>query len=273
MRLLNDAPVGLAAGDSGLHVGNLAEYLWRNGYLGRRHHHYHSRPLFDTRLESALVRLQLRYRIEPTGRLDERTKALLSTPRCGVPDGRLRLQDLSLSYVIVSRWPTLRVSYSLSGGDLGAVLPLERTKAALTNALMTWNAASRLRIVPSTSDIIGAGNIRFLAGAGPHGLSTVEFGSCPFSFDGIGSVLAHAYYPAQRHAGAVHFDSAEPWSDDDPASATDFESVALHEIGHALGLGHSGQSTAVMYPYFAPHQIKRGLTADDQDGLRAIYGA
>ena len=59
-----------------------------------------------------------------------------------------------------------------------------------------------------------------------------------YPFDGIGVVLAHAFYPGGGRGGDVHFDTDERWSmssvdvrDDE----TSLYSVALHEFGHSLG--------------------------------------
>jgi Putative Ig domain/Matrixin/RTX calcium-binding nonapeptide repeat (4 copies) len=43
----------------------------------------------------------------------------------------------------------------------------------------------------------------------------------------------------------------------------DFETIALHEVGHALGLGHSTDAASVMFPELAAGQVKRTLTAQD----------
>jgi len=56
-----------------------------------------------------------------------------------------------------------------------------------------------------------------------------------------------------------------------PAGQIDFESLALHEIGHAHGLEHTTTSiTEVMYPLYDPAQLANGLHRDlltnDLDG-------
>ena len=51
----------------------------------------------------------------------------------------------------------------------------------------------------------------------------------------------------------------------------DLESVATHEIGHLLGLGHSNDKKASMYPYINLGEIK-GLNSDDIRGIKDLYG-
>ena len=43
----------------------------------------------------------------------------------------------------------------------------------------------------------------------------------------------------------------------------DFQTVVTHELGHALGLGHSSSTDSVMYPALATGMSRRGLAADD----------
>jgi Matrixin len=54
-----------------------------------------------------------------------------------------------------------------------------------------------------------------------------------------------------------------------PAGGFDLVTVAAHEFGHALGLAHSDDPAALMYPFYSgPH---RHLAADDSLGIQTIY--
>ena len=50
------------------------------------------------------------------------------------------------------------------------------------------------------------------------------------------------------------------------------EDIAVHEFGHALGLGHSTTAVATMYPSVSSCDVRnRTLDADDIAGVRALY--
>lgn len=94
--------------------------------------------------------------------------------------------------------------------------------------------------------------------------------------DGASNVLGVCYsWGLDGHlvSDQIVFDIDENWST--AASATSytsilFQSVATHEIGHALGLDHSETADALMAPYYNPSITSP--QADDIAAIRAIYG-
>lgn len=51
----------------------------------------------------------------------------------------------------------------------------------------------------------------------------------------------------------------------------DLASVLRHELGHTIPLDHVSSRTALMFPSFDIAEV-RGITADEVNGIRAIYG-
>jgi hypothetical protein len=68
-------------------------------------------------------------------------------------------------------------------------------------------------------------------------------------------------------AGDIVMNSTSVWSIN---GTYDVMTVAVHELGHALGLGHSALTSAVMYTTYTG--IKQAMTTDDISGIQAVYG-
>ncbi|MDC3955986.1 matrixin family metalloprotease [Polyangium jinanense] len=95
------------------------------------------------------------------------------------------------------------------------------------------------------------------------------------------AIGAHTDVESDKFTGniqrvVIELDATRRWSDAEnvPADALDLETVLLHELGHAAGLAHSGQTSAVMRAGLKPgHAPRRALDPDDVAGICASYAA
>jgi hypothetical protein len=150
------------------------------------------------------------------------------------------------------------------------ILPAN-SRTSIQNAFRTWQASTRLYFIEVCN--ANAADIVILWGEGNHGDN--------FPFDGggtaQGNVLAHAFFPPPNNgafAGDMHFDDFEVWTDlarINGLPPIDLETVALHEIGHSLGLNHTNIVGSVMEAFY--NGSRRNLGNDDIAGMRSIYGA
>ncbi|KAL6983600.1 hypothetical protein U1Q18_016982 [Sarracenia purpurea var. burkii] len=238
---------------------------------------------FDNALESAIKTYQLNFNLNATGELDETTLNHIVRPRCGVADiingtssmnsgkapssSNLHMHTVAhySFFPGTPRWPANK--QDLTYAFLPANQLSDSVKTVFSSAFARWSAVIPMSFT-ETSSYNGA-DIRIGFFSGDHGDGE--------PFDGVLGTLAHAFSPP---SGRLHLDSDENWvvgGDVNWAatvvSAVDLESVAVHEIGHLLGLGHSSIEEAIMFPSITARTRRVELASDDVQGIQSLYGS
>ncbi|MBN1310290.1 MAG: matrixin family metalloprotease [Anaerolineae bacterium] len=165
------------------------------------------------------------------------------------------------NYVLMGvKWEKNPVTYSIT--NCPKSLDCGLAHQAVREAIETWDAVCGLQL----DEVAPVGDIELWWASGSHGDG--------MPFDGPGNQLAHAIAPIPwlgDLAGDVHFDDDETWVVDTPTNSYQIhlKTVAMHEVGHALGLDHSHDPAALMWPEY---EGVRGLAPDDIAGIQALYG-
>jgi hypothetical protein len=162
-------------------------------------------------------------------------------------------------YQAISQWGKTEIAYFFINGTdkLNGNTEHELVRAAFS----LWSNETPLTF----SEVTNSSQADILIGWAPG-----EHGDGD-PFDGPGDVLAHASYPNPYTDRQVflHFDDDERWVDSETRNV-DLATVAAHEIGHTLGLDHSNDPNALMYPSYS--EPRRFLGTDDVAGIQSLYG-
>lgn len=191
----------------------------------------------------------------------------------------------ALAYTLSgSRWlaPTTTFHIGMSGSSPSGV----PWSTALRDAMQEWTDATAFEFVADPGYVDPCEGLRrndnggsFPLGDG-DGRNGVDFNStiCGNDF-GAGIIAITLSFSNTGPLGFsllnqtdIVFNSDFDWDvySGNPQQRIDFRRVALHELGHALGLDHSHATATIMA---ANYGSIRSLQADDVNGVNALYGA
>ncbi|MGH0161917.1 UNVERIFIED_CONTAM: hypothetical protein FKN15_042042 [Acipenser sinensis] len=151
------------------------------------------------------------------------------------------------------KWRLMPEGYS-------AHLTLMEQRLALRQAFRRWSEVVPIDFQEDLTASMSEIDIKLGFGTGRHL-------GCPQVFDGAWQELAHSL----QH-GDIHFDDNEAYSTSDSHPGVSLLKVAVHEIGHVLGLPHLLRPGSVMHPYYSPTGSTVELDSEDRRAIQQLYG-
>nr|XP_020034945.1 matrix metalloproteinase-21 [Castor canadensis] len=250
-----------------------------------------------TTLAEAMRRFQRANALPASGKLDVATLAAMNRPRCGVPDTRMPLQatlttppaprtplgprprarpkrflqmllprlggqqEDSSGRRAIQAFSKKTLTWRLVSEAYSSQLSVEEQRYIFRLAFRMWSEVTPLNFREDLTAPGTAVDIKLGFGRGRHL-------GCPRVFDGSGQEFAHAW-----HLGDIHFDDDEHFTPPTSDTGISLLQVAVHEIGHALGLSHTYRMGSIMQPNYIPQEPAFELDWSDRKAVQKLYGS
>ncbi|XP_066096493.1 matrix metalloproteinase-21 [Saccopteryx bilineata] len=244
-------------------------------------------------LEEALRSFQKVNALPASGKLDAATLAAMNRPRCGVPDSQPQLRAASTApqtrLTPLSRprprparqkrflqtllpepgrqgggtqaFAKKTLTWRLVGEGYSSQLSVEEQRYIFRLAFRMWSEVTPLNFREDLAAPAATIDIKLGFGRGRHL-------GCPRVFDGSGQEFAHAW-----RLGDIHFDDDEHFTPPTSDMGISLLKVAVHEIGHVLGLPHTYRTGSIMQPNYIPQGPAFELDWSDRKAIQRLYGS
>lgn len=174
------------------------------------------------------------------------------------------------------RWQGPTISYLVHPGGSDDV-PDGSDQLAVREAFESWNSALQgaLQLVEASGPNPSSKNVDELSThrivfdeddtTGYFPVETGIVALTPIRYNSLNRIVdADIIFNGRDHRFSTSF----------ATSSFDIRDVAAHEVGHFLGLDHSPQLGATLFPYVSYGQTEhRSLSEDEVQAARAVYGA
>ncbi|KAJ1389889.1 PGBD-like superfamily [Sesbania bispinosa] len=245
-------------------LSQIKQYFSNFGYL------QDSGP-FDDYLDqntiSAIKTYQQYFNLPVTGKLDNDTSLHISLPRCAVPD-----MNFNYAFNENESWPKGKQWFpagtkTLTYGFLPASNISRNEIQVFRDAFKRWSQTTRVMNLTETT----------------YDKANIKIGFYNFSEGVDDALVGFSIIQSQPDSGVktgeMRLDDTKYWvlpSDNYSWSFKeeqfDLETVAMHQIGHLLGLEHSSNEDSVMYPTILPSQQRKVLITDsDNKTVQQLY--
>ncbi|MBN3276013.1 MMP21 protein, partial [Polyodon spathula] len=241
---------------------------------------------------NALKEFQKMYNLPITGELDDTTKAAMNKPRCGVPDKeandtslvngtssstdpvrrkrfletlllrkrKKRAVDNMFSLTGQMAFSKKMLKWRLIGEGYSSQLSIDEQRYIFRLAFRMWSEICPLEFEEDNSSPLAMIDMRLGFGTGRHL-------GCTQMFDGAGREFAHAWY-----LGDIHFDDDEHFTAPNSDNGISLLKVAVHEIGHVLGLPHIYRTGSIMQSSYIPQDSDFEIDWLDRKAIQRLYG-
>ncbi|XP_075188146.1 matrix metalloproteinase-21-like, partial [Anomaloglossus baeobatrachus] len=172
---------------------------------------------------------------------------------------RKKRSDLIRSGTKKAAFSKPTIKWRLLGEGYSVWLTINQQRSILMRAFRIWSEVVPLNF---EEDLMSPAHLIDIK----LGFGTRRHLGCSQLFDGTGREFAHAW-----SLGDIHFDDDEHFVPPNSEQGISLLKVAVHEIGHVLGLSHMNEMTSVMQPNYIPLNSRMELDGTDRKEIQRIY--